>query len=64
MTGFVVRINPSCSSNAGVFVEAYVSEDLAVNQCWDVRSDVYLCLSASSASKSNWIYFGCLFLSK
>lgn len=22
-------------------VETHISEDLAVNQCWDVRSDVY-----------------------
>ena len=35
-----MRIFPSCSSNADVFVEAHISEDLTVNQCWDVRSDV------------------------
>lgn len=59
---FEVTMNPSCSPNADVFAEAHVSEDLIVNQYWDVRSDVYLCFSTSSALKRNWIYFGCLFL--
>lgn len=50
-------MDPSCSPNADVFAEAHISEDLTVNQCWDVRSDVYLCFSASSALKRNWIFF-------
>ena len=53
-----MRMYPSCSSNADVFVEAHIGEDLTVNQYWDVRSDVTLCFSASSAWKRNWIYFG------
>ncbi len=40
--GFVVRMNPSFSLNADVFAEAHLSEDLTVNRCRDVRSDVYL----------------------
>lgn len=35
-------MDPSCSSNADVFAEAHVSEDLTANQCWDVRSDVFV----------------------
>lgn len=62
--GFVVRMSPSCSPDADAFAEAHVSEDLAVNQCWDVTSDACLCLSASSALKRNSIHFGCLFLSE
>lgn len=60
--GFVVRMSPSCSPDADVFVEAHTSEDVTVNQHWDVRSDGNLCFSASSALRRNWIYFGCLFL--
>lgn len=45
----MVRMNPSCSPDAGVFADAHASEDLTVNQCWDVRSDVNLCFLASSA---------------
>lgn len=33
-------MSPCCFPKADVF-ETHVSEDLAVNQCWDVRSDVY-----------------------
>lgn len=33
-------MDPSLSSNAGVFAGGHFSEDLTVNQCWDVRSDV------------------------
>lgn len=62
--GFVVIMNPRCFPNADVFAEAHVSEDLAVNQCWHVRSDVYLCFLASSALKRNWIYLGYLSLSE
>lgn len=43
---FVQRTNPCFPLNADVFVEAHISEDLAVNQCWDVASDVYLCFFA------------------
>lgn len=65
--GFTVRMNPCCFPNADVFAEAHISEDLTVNQYWDVRSDVYLCFVlflASSALKSNWIYLRCLSLSE
>lgn len=40
--GFVVRMNPGCSPKVDVFAEAHVSEELTVNQCWDVRFDVCL----------------------
>jgi len=40
--------------------EAHVSDDLTVNQSWNVTSDVCLCLSEPPALKRNWIYLGCL----
>lgn len=57
-------MSPSCSPDADVCAEAHVSEDLTVNQCWDVSSDVHLCVSASSALKRNWILFWMFVLSK
>lgn len=43
---------------ADVF-ETHVSEDLAVNQCWDVRSDVYFVgfsgVFLSLSLERNWI---------
>lgn len=50
-------MSPSCSPDADVLADAHVSDDLTVNQCWDVSSDVQLCFSASSAMKRNWILF-------
>lgn len=35
--------------------EPHIGEDLAVNQCWDVRSDCILWFLASSALERNWI---------
>lgn len=37
---FVLTMSPCRFPKADVF-ETHVSEVLAVNQCWDVRSDVY-----------------------
>lgn len=55
-------MDPGFFPHADVFAQAHIGEDLTVNQFWDVRSDVCLCSSASSALKRNWIHFGCLFL--
>lgn len=60
----MVRMNPSCSPDAGVFAESHVSEDLTVNQCWHVRSDVNLCFLASSAFEEKLDLFWKLVLSK
>lgn len=57
-------MNPGYSPDADVIAEAHISEDLTVNQFWDVRSDVNLCFSASSVLRRNWLYFGCLYLSE
>lgn len=54
--GFIPRVNPRFSPNAVVSAEAHVSEDLAVNQCWDVGCDVCV-LVATSALKRNWSHF-------
>jgi len=50
-------MSPSFSPDAEVFAVAHVSEELTVNQCWDVSSDVHFVFSASSAVKRNWIFF-------
>lgn len=36
-------MDPGFFPSADVFAEAHIGEDLTVNQCWDVKSDVCLC---------------------
>lgn len=58
--GFVLRMNPCCFPNADVFAEAHISEDLAVNQHWDARSDVYLCFFGIFCFEEKLDLFGML----
>lgn len=60
---FVPGVNPRVSPDADVCAEAHISEDLAVNQHWDVRCDVRV-LAATSALKRNRSHFRCLSASK
>lgn len=56
---FVPGVNPCFSPDADVFAAAHISEDLAVNQHWDVRCDVRV-LAATSALRRNGSHFRCL----
>lgn len=51
-------MSPCCFPKADVF-ETHVSEGLAVNQCWDVRSDVYFVgfvFFLSLSLERNWVH--------
>lgn len=58
--GFVLRMSPCCSPNADVLGEAHFSEALAVNQRWDVRPDVCLCLLSQRLRRRETGFIGML----
>lgn len=48
----VPGVSPCFSSDADVFADAHISEDLTVNQHWDVRCDVRVLVAASTLRRN------------